>query len=98
MKANYNVYNKYRKSKKIKLSYIKKTLTLSIVHSKCGHVYEKIFKEGESIGVLRVLGWIIRKSIREHKIMSEEDISQEFRLKNIDETRYYLIKEVNKNE
>ena len=56
MKFNYNVYNKYRKSKNTKLSYIKKTLTLSIVHSKCGHVYEKIFKEGESIEVLRILG------------------------------------------
>ena len=30
--------------------------------------------------------------------MSEENISQEFRLKNIDETRNYLIKEINQNE
>ena len=30
--------------------------------------------------------------------MSEEDITQEFRLKNIDETRNYLIKEINRNE
>ena len=30
--------------------------------------------------------------------MSEEDISQEFRLKNIDETRSYFIEEINQNE
>ena len=30
--------------------------------------------------------------------MVEENISQEFRLKNIDETRNYLIKEINRNE
>ena len=30
--------------------------------------------------------------------MSEENISQEFRLKNIDETRNYLIEEINPNE
>ena len=29
--------------------------------------------------------------------MSEKDITQEFRLKNIDETRNYLIKEINRN-
>ena len=30
--------------------------------------------------------------------MSEEDISQEFRLKNIDETRNFLIEKINQNE
>ena len=30
--------------------------------------------------------------------MVEEDISQEFRLKNTDETRDYLIEEINRNE
>ena len=29
--------------------------------------------------------------------MSQENISQEFRLKNIDETRNYFIKEINQN-
>ena len=29
--------------------------------------------------------------------MSEENISQEFRLKNTDETRNYLIEEINQN-
>ena len=32
------------------------------------------------------------------KNMTEENISQEFRLKNIDETRNYLIEETNQNE
>ena len=41
-----NVCNKYRKSKKTKISYIfKKTLSLPIAYSKCGHEYQKIFKE-----------------------------------------------------
>ena len=31
-------------------------------------------------------------------ILSEENIGQEFRLKNIDETRSYLIEEINRNE
>ena len=30
--------------------------------------------------------------------MSEENICQEFRLKNIDETRNYLTEEINRNE
>ena len=30
--------------------------------------------------------------------MPGEDISKEFRLKNIDETRYYVIDEMNQNE
>ena len=30
--------------------------------------------------------------------MSEENIVQEFRMKNIDETRNYLIEEINQNE
>ena len=44
-----NVHNKYRKlEKKPSISYIfKKTLSLSTVYSKCGHEYEKMFKEEE---------------------------------------------------
>ena len=30
--------------------------------------------------------------------MVEENISQEFSLKNIDETRHYLIEEINRND
>ena len=48
--------NKYRKSKKTKISYIlKKTLSLSIVYSKRGHEYERIFKEEESTEILKFL-------------------------------------------
>ena len=39
----------------------------------------------------------MKKSIRKYIIMSEENISQEFRLKNIDETRDYLKVEINQN-
>ena len=48
-----NVYNKYRKFKNPK-----KALHLPIVYSKCGHEYEKIFKEEDSIEILKVLGLI----------------------------------------
>ena len=54
-----NVCKKYRTSKKTKLLYIlKKALSLCIVNSKCGHEYEKIFKEEESIEILKTLGLI----------------------------------------
>ena len=43
---HFKVYNKYGKSKKLK-----KTLSLSVVYSKCGHEYEKIFKEEKSIEI-----------------------------------------------
>ena len=83
MKKCSNVSNNYRKSKTPKTSYIFfKKLGLSIVYSKCGHEYKKIFKEEESI---KILGLIT-------------NISKEFRLKNIDETRNYFIEEINQNE
>ena len=37
-------------------------------------------------------------STRKYKIMSEENISQEFRLKNIDVSRNYFIKEIDQTE
>ena len=50
MKTYCNVCNKYRKPKKTKMLYVfKKALSISIVYSKCGHEYEKIFEEEESI-------------------------------------------------
>ena len=50
-----NVCKEYRKFKKTKISYIfKKTLSLSIVYSKFGNEYEKIFKEEESIEILKI--------------------------------------------
>ena len=55
----FNVFNKYSKSKKTKILYIlKNTLSLSIVYGKCGHEYEKMFKEEESIEILKILGLI----------------------------------------
>ena len=56
---NSSVCNKYIKFKNTEISYIsKKALSLSIVHSKCGHEYEKIFKEEEPLEILKILGLI----------------------------------------
>ena len=38
---------------------------------------------------------MIQKSIRKHKIMLEENVNQEFRLKKAHEIRNYLIQEIN---
>ena len=57
------------KLRKTKISYIfKKTLSLFIVYSTCGHEYiTKIFEEEESIEILKILGVI--NDIKEyHKI------------------------------
>ena len=54
-----NVSNKYRRFKKLNyLMFFKKTLNLSIVYSKRGQEYKKIFKEEQSIGILNILGSI----------------------------------------
>ena len=46
MKLYCNVCNKYRKSKKSKISYIfEKTLSLFIPYSKCDHEYKKYLKK-----------------------------------------------------
>ena len=42
---HWNLCNKYRKFKKLKYHILKKTLSLSIVHSKCGHDYKKYLKK-----------------------------------------------------
>ena len=55
---------------------------------KCGHEYGKIFKKEESIEILKILA-LIYESIRKYIIMSEENISQEIRLKNTDETMIF---------
>ena len=46
--------------KKLKYHIFKKkhTLNLPIVYSKCGHEYEKIFKQEESTEILKILGLI----------------------------------------
>ena len=33
-------------------------INISFVYSKCGHEYEKVFKEEESIEILKILGLI----------------------------------------
>ena len=74
----------YRKFKNlIKILYIlEKTLVLSIICSKGRNEVGKISKEEESIEILKILGLF--------KNMVEENISQEFRLKNVNETRNYF--------
>ena len=53
------VSNKCRTFKNIYISYIFKiTLDLSIVCTKCGNEYKKIFKEKESVKILQILGLI----------------------------------------
>ena len=53
------ICGKYRKFKKPKLSYlIEKTLVLSIICSKYKNEDEKLFKEEQSIEILKILGLI----------------------------------------
>ena len=53
------IFGKYRKFEKPKMSHIlEKTLVLSIICSKCKNEAEKIFKDEESIGILKILGLI----------------------------------------
>ena len=53
------ICSKYRKFEKSKISYLlEKTLVLSIICSKCKNEDEKIFKEEESIEILKILGLI----------------------------------------
>ena len=91
------IYGKYRKFKNPELSFIfRKALFFSIICSKCETENEKIFKEGESIEILKIYG--LFKIYNCFKTMVEESISQEFRLKNIDETRNYFLEEIEQNE
>ena len=60
-KVYYITCGKYRKFKSHKISYninLKKALVLSFICSKCGSKDEKIFKEKESIEILKTLGLI----------------------------------------
>ena len=94
------ISNEFTKFKKAKILYISfKKLHLSIVYSKCGHEYKKIFKEEEPVEVLKILGLIANiEKYQKNIIMSEKNISQEFRLKNLDKTTNCLIEEINQNE
>ena len=50
---------RYRKFEKTKISYLlEKTLVLSIICSKCKNEDEKIFKEEDSIEIIKILGLI----------------------------------------
>ena len=58
-KLYYVIYGKYRKFEKPKTSYLlEKTLVLSVICSKCKNEDEKLFKEEESIEILKILGLI----------------------------------------
>ena len=53
------IFGKYRKFKNPKISYIfQKALVLSIIWSKNKNEDEKIYKEEESIEILKILGLI----------------------------------------
>ena len=51
------ICGKYRKFVKPKISYlVEKTLVLSIIWSKCKNEDEKLFKEEQSIEILKIRG------------------------------------------
>ena len=51
------ICSNYRKLEKLKILYpLEKTSVFSIIFSKCKNEDEKIFKEEESIKVLKILG------------------------------------------
>ena len=75
---------KYHKKKK-------KNLVLSVVCSNCKKEDEKIFKEEESIELLKILGLITDKWLKKNKN------NKEFRLKNIHKTRNYFREEIKQN-
>ena len=53
------ICSKYRKFEKPKISYfVENTLVLSIICSKCKNEDKKLFKEKESIEILKILGLI----------------------------------------
>ena len=57
---------------------------------------KKKFREEESIEILQFLGLIPNtEEYQKNIIMTEENIIQEFRLKNIAETRNYFIEKIN---
>ena len=54
----YIICGKYRKLKNPKMSYIFEKKNISFNCSKCEKIYEKIFKEEESIEILKTPGLI----------------------------------------
>ena len=58
-KLYYLICAKYKKFEKPKISYLlERAVVLSIICSKCKNEDEKIFKEEESIEILKILGLI----------------------------------------
>ena len=50
------ICGKYKKFEKLKMSYLlEKTLVLSVTFSKCKNEEEELFKEEESIDILKIL-------------------------------------------
>ena len=81
----------------------KKTSVLSIICSKCDNEDEKTFRvEQESIELLKILGLLKHRIVPKEYIlkinMAEENINQQFMLKNIGETKNYFLKEIKQNE
>ena len=69
------IYGQDRKFEKPKILYlIEKTLVLSIICSKCKNEDKKLFKEDESIEILKILGWL--KIYNHFKNVIEGNISK----------------------
>ena len=77
-------------------TFSKKTSVLSIICSKCGNEDEKYLKKKNQKGYSKSL--VLLKIQNYFKNMVKESISQEFRLKSIDETRNYFREEIEQNE
>ena len=78
------------------MSYIcHKTLLLSSIFNKCRREDEKIFMEGESIEILKIIGLINNiEKYQNYKIMTEKNQNQKFKLIKLGEINY-LIEEIN---
>ena len=77
-------------------TFSKKTSVLSIICSKCGNEDEKYLKKKNQKGYSKCL--VLLKIQNYFKNMVKESISQEFRLKSIDETRNYFREEIEQSE
>ena len=82
--------NKKFENRKI-LYLLEKTLVLSIICNKCKNKDEKLFKEEESIEMLKILGLI-------ENIFLLWNINQNIHWKKMNKTKNYLIEEVNRND
>ena len=87
------ICGKYRKFEKPKISCIlEKTLVLSIICSKCKNEDEK--KYLKKMNQLRHSEFLVCLKIYNYF----KNMSQEFRLKIINETRHYFLEEIEQNE